>query len=58
MDVFIDESGTHKHIGHATTAIVYIEVISIDKFEENLNVIEQKFPLLRLYHRGLPRNLD
>ena len=45
MDIFIDESGTHKHVGHATTAIVYIEVKSNEKFEEHLMTIEQELKI-------------
>ncbi len=45
MDIFIDESGTHKHIGHATTAIVYLEVKSIVRFEDHLREIEQELKI-------------
>jgi hypothetical protein len=36
MDIFIDESGTHKKTGHATSAVVTIQVKNIEKFEKHM----------------------
>lgn len=36
MVIFIDESGIHKQTGHATSAVVYVEVENIEKFENKL----------------------
>lgn len=40
MVIFIDESGIHKQTGHATSAVVYIEVENLEKFENKLKKIE------------------
>ncbi len=37
MVVFIDESGTHKQEGHATMAVVYVEVVNREKFEKGFS---------------------
>lgn len=42
MNVYIDESGTHKHPGHATNAIVYIAVNQAESFENKLLSIEKE----------------
>lgn len=42
MNVYIDESGTHKHPGHATTAVVYIAVNHGETFEKELLAIEKE----------------
>ena len=41
MVVFIDESGTHKQDGHASVAVVYVEVKNKEKFESDLIKIEK-----------------
>lgn len=41
MVIFIDESGIHKQTGHSTTAVVYVEVDNLEKFEEKLKNIEK-----------------
>lgn len=41
MVIFIDESGIHKQTGHATTAVVYVEVTNLEKFETQLKEIEK-----------------
>lgn len=40
MVIFIDESGIHKQIGHATASVVYVEVNNLEKFEHKLKKIE------------------
>ena len=40
MVIFIDESGIHKQTGHSTTAVVYVEVKNLEKFESKLKKIE------------------
>src|SRR2546426_650240 len=42
MVVFIDESGIHKHTGHSTTAVVYVEVENFEEFEGDLVTIEKE----------------
>lgn len=42
MNVYIDESGTHTHPGHATTAVVYIAVKRYAAFEKALYAIEKE----------------
>lgn len=39
MVVFIDESGIHKQTGHSTTAVVSIEIKSLQKVEEQITKI-------------------
>ncbi len=41
MVIFIDESGTHKQTGYATSAVVYVEVNNLEKFENKLKEIEK-----------------
>lgn len=41
MVVFIDESGIHKQTGHSTTAVVYVEVRNLEKFEKAFIDIEK-----------------
>lgn len=41
MVIFIDESGTHKQSGHATIALVYVEITNLDEFEKEVENIEQ-----------------
>ena len=59
MIIFIDESGIHKKVGHSTTAVVYVEVTKLEKFERNLKTIEQDLRI-RSFHwadeRWLIRN--
>lgn len=40
MIIFIDESGTHKQLGHSTIAVVYVEVANLAVFEKNIKAIE------------------
>ncbi len=42
MIIFIDESGTHKQMDHATIALVYIEIANLEEFEEAVEQIEEK----------------
>ena len=49
MVIFIDESGIHKKIGHSTTAVVYVEVARLEKFEKDLKAIEQDLRI-RSFH--------
>lgn len=42
MVIFIDESGTHKKTGHATTAIVYIKITNLEQIESEVAKIEEK----------------
>lgn len=39
MVIFIDESGNHKQTGHASNAIVYIELDNLEKVENKLRRI-------------------
>lgn len=41
MNIFIDESGIHKQVGYSTTAVVYIEVVSLEEFEKQVKDILQ-----------------
>lgn len=41
MIVFIDESGIHSQDGHSTTAVVYVEVPNVEKFEKGIFKIEK-----------------
>ncbi|MBI2020648.1 DUF3800 domain-containing protein [Candidatus Daviesbacteria bacterium] len=41
MVIFIDESGTHKQSGHSTSAVVYVEVKNLERFEKELKEIEE-----------------
>ena len=45
MIVFIDESGIHKQVGHATTAVVYVEVENMQKFEKAILKIEKELKI-------------
>lgn len=40
MVIFIDESGTHKQVDHATIALVYVEVTNVEEFEKAVEEIE------------------
>lgn len=42
MIIFIDESGTHKQIDHATISVVYVEIYNEDIFKTGLIKIEQE----------------
>jgi len=59
MVIFIDESGIHKRVDHSTTAVVYVEVTKLEKFEKELKKIEQNLRI-RSFHwadeRWLIRN--
>lgn len=39
MVIFIDESGTHKQIGHSSVAVVYLELSNAEKFEEGFSKV-------------------
>lgn len=59
MDIFIDESGIHKQTGHSTTAVVYIEVKNVEKFERKLLAIEKDLRISSFHwaeERWLMRN--
>lgn len=45
MVIFIDESGTHKQSGHSTSAVVYLEVKKLEKFENKLKKIEEELKI-------------
>lgn len=49
MVIFIDESGIHKQTGHATSAVVYVEVKNLEKFENKLKKIEADLRI-RFFH--------
>ncbi|MBI3559175.1 hypothetical protein HY085_02155 [Candidatus Gottesmanbacteria bacterium] len=49
MVIFIDESGTHKQEGNATTTVVYVEIIKLEKFQEALKEIVKKLRLESFY---------
>ena len=42
MVIFIDESGTHKQIDHATIALVYVEITNLEEFEKAVVEIEEE----------------
>ena len=42
MVIFIDESGTHKQVDHATIALVYVEIVNLEEFEKAVEKIEEK----------------
>lgn len=42
MVIFIDESGTHKQMDHATIALVYVEIANLEEFEKAVEKIEEK----------------
>jgi hypothetical protein len=41
MYIFIDESGTHKQSGRAAVVLVYVEVSSLEDFENTVEEIEK-----------------
>lgn len=41
MVIFIDESGIHQQAGHSTTAVVYVEIKKLEKFEKQILQIEE-----------------
>ncbi|MEK9200973.1 MAG: hypothetical protein AAB909_03300 [Patescibacteria group bacterium] len=41
MIVFIDESGIHSQGGHSTTAVVYVEISNLEKFDKEIMKIEK-----------------
>lgn len=45
MVIFIDESGTHKQTGYATTAIVSIEVKKLETFERKIKQILEELEI-------------
>ena len=45
MIVFIGESGSQKEDGHSTTAVVYVEVLYSDEFNEKIRRIEEDLRL-------------
>lgn len=42
MVIFIDESGTHKQAEHAIVALVYVEVVNLEEFDQAVERIEKK----------------
>lgn len=40
MVVFIDESGTNKPVGHSTTAVVFVQVVNLEKFNQAIKEIK------------------
>lgn len=42
MIIFIDESGTHKQVDHATVVLVYVEIENLEIFEQRVIEIEEK----------------
>jgi len=49
MIIFIDESGTHKQIDHATIVLVYVEIANLDQFEKSVIKIEKQLGI-RYFH--------
>lgn len=45
MDVYIDESGIHKQIGHSSVAVVYVEIFNKEKFESKFTEILEKIDI-------------
>ncbi|OGE18857.1 hypothetical protein A3J19_04875 [Candidatus Daviesbacteria bacterium RIFCSPLOWO2_02_FULL_41_8] len=45
MVIFIDESGTHKQVDHATIALVYVEIVNLEEFEKAVEKIEEKLDI-------------
>ena len=45
LNIFIDESGIHKQVGHSTTAVVYVEVQRLNEVEEQITAILDKLQL-------------
>lgn len=54
MVIFIDESGTHKQSGHASTAIVYIQIPNVKKVETSILDIEKELKI-QSFHWGEER---
>lgn len=54
MVIFIDESGTHKKTGHATTAIVYVKIVNLEKIESEVSKVEKKLGISS-FHWGEER---
>lgn len=54
MVVFIDESGIHKQLGHATEVIVYIKVSNLSRIEKRISNLEKKLKI-RSFHWGEER---
>lgn len=54
MVIFIDESGTHKKTGHATTAIVYIKITNLGQIESKVSKVEEKLGISS-FHWGEER---
>lgn len=49
MVIFIDESGTHKQSGHATIALVYVEISDLETFEKEIESLEERLGI-RYFH--------
>lgn len=49
MVIFIDESGTHKQVDHATIALVYLQVSNLDTFEKAVVDIEKGLKIYRFH---------
>lgn len=59
MNIFIDESGIHKNIDHSTTAVVYVEIGDLPKFETDFSHILEKLRICYFHwseERWLIRN--
>lgn len=54
MVIFIDESGTHKQTGHATTALVYIKIQNLERIERKILNIENDLRI-KSFHWGEER---
>lgn len=49
IDIYIDESATNKQAGHATIALVYLEVTNMELFENAIQEIENELGI-RYFH--------
>ena len=54
MLIFIDESGTHKAVDHATIVLVYVEITDLAKFESKVELIEKELGI-RYFHWNTER---
>lgn len=54
MVIFIDESGTHKQVGHSTEAIVYIKISNLTLLEQSISILEEKIHI-KSFHWGEER---
>lgn len=54
MVIFIDESGTHKQVGHSTETIIYIEISDLTEVEKQISILEEKLKI-NSFHWGEER---